>query len=122
MAILFNAYLAYSYSAGLSKEEQIEIDLKTKKSRDQFQQGFLTGASILVSAYFVYSLSSFIISNSAYALEPTVKPSALNEPKPMFIGATSASQAGDFWLGMACIFGSCIGIAIVALVVKPPKP
>ena len=35
-----SAFLAYSYSTGLTKEEQTEIDKKTKYSREEFSKGF----------------------------------------------------------------------------------
>lgn len=40
-------FLAYSYSTstGLTKKEESEINEKTKKSRENFTQGFVKGAS-----------------------------------------------------------------------------
>ena len=73
MVIFMTSYLAYSYSANLTKEERDEIDLRTKKSRKEFSRGFSTGITISVSAAAVYSAYSLFASKAAYALEPIVK-------------------------------------------------
>ena len=62
------AYLAYSYSTGLTKKEQIEIDKKTKKSREEFSKGFVKGASFSLAAYSLYSLAT----SAAYAADSNV--------------------------------------------------
>ena len=130
-------YLAYSYSTGLTKEEQIKIDEQTKKSREQFIEGFVKGTSFSLAVYSLYSLTT----SAAYAkdsnvpktapetpgdngpVEPTPTPKPgykpLNESqKGAFIGGASAIcaaalQSGDFYLGVACAFLLVIGGIVV---------
>jgi hypothetical protein len=47
-------FLAYSYSTstGLTKKEESEINEKTKKSRENFTQGFVKGASFSLLDYY----------------------------------------------------------------------
>ncbi len=58
-----SSYLAYFYSIGLTEKQQIEIDTKVKKSREEFGRGFADGARFSLAAYFVYSLAT----SAAYA-------------------------------------------------------
>lgn len=130
------AYLAYSYSTGLTKKEQIEIDEKTKKSREEFSKGFVKGASFSLATYCVYSLAT----SAAYAADsnipgttpkgtggvqpapgPTSKPGfkPLSEgTKGTFVGGASAIcgaalQSGDFYLGLACAFLLVVGGIVI---------
>lgn len=52
-----SAYLAYSYSSGLTVKESYKIDLKTKKSREKFRLGFSRGFVATCLIYLVYELS-----------------------------------------------------------------
>lgn len=143
--IYMSSYLAYSYIIGLTKKEWDEIDLRTKKSREEFSRGFSTGTTISLAAYFAYSVYSLCAPSAAYAIEPIVKPDspmpevapaptevAPTQPgfKPLskgsrgaYIGAVTticgvASQSGDFLLGLACA-----GLLIVGgIVINRPHP
>lgn len=121
-----SAYLAYSYSTGLTKKQQTEIDEKTKKSREEFSKGFVKGASFSLAAYSLYSLTT----STAYAadsnvpapktpgdtgaVQPTPTPKPGFKPlaegvKGTYVGGASAIcgaalQSGDFYLGVACAF------------------
>lgn len=118
-----SAYLAYSYSTGLTKKEQIEIDEKTKKCREEFSKGFVKGASFSLAASSLYLLTL----SAAYAADVppsapvdagAVQPAPAANPgfKPLsegsegaFVGGASAIcgatlQSGDFYLGLACAF------------------
>ena len=130
------SYLAYSYSTGLTKKEQIEIDKKTKKSREEFCSGFIKGTSFSLAAYSLYSMST----SAAYAADSNVPatpkppadtgvaqptPDAKPEFKPLsestrgaYVGGASAvcgaaSQSGDFYLGLACAFLLVVGGIII---------
>lgn len=120
------AYLAYSISSCLTEKERAEIDSQTKKAREDFMKGFVVGGSILAATYSIYLIALFIIPSSAHAAESNLKSpidgSLLNDPKSLLLGTANVSQSGDFWLGMFCIFGSCVGLWLLGLVVKPPKP
>ena len=142
-----SSYLAYSYSRNLTAKERDEIDLRTKKSREEFSRGFSTGLSISAIVYSVYSL---VAPKAAYALEPIKTPDspvpegtpapAPNAPnqvaptqpgfKPLsdgsrgaFIGAVSticatAAQSRDFLLGLACA-----GLLVVGgVIINRPHP
>ena len=128
-----SAYLAYSYSTGLTKKEQTEMDEKTKKSREEFSKGFVKGASFSLAAYSLYSLTT----SAAYAADSnvpqtapktpentgTVQPTPTQKPgfKPLsegakgtYVGGASAIcgaavQSGDFYLGLACAFLLVLG-------------
>ena len=134
-----SAYLAYSYSTGLTKKEQIEIDEKTKKSREEFSKGFVKGASFSLAAYSLYSLAT----SAAYAADsnlpkppgdtgavqptPTPKPGfkPLSEgTKGAYVGGASAIcgaalQSGDFYLGLACAFLLVVGGIVIN---RPNRP
>lgn len=70
-----SSYLAYSYSCNLTTKERNEIDLRTKKSREEFSRGFSTGINLSVAACSVYSLFySLFAPKAAYALEPIKTP------------------------------------------------
>lgn len=134
------AYLAYSYSIGLTKEQQTEIDKRVNKSQEEFSRGFRTGIQISLSIYTVYS---FAVA-SAYAADTcpdpagppqnngnngAVQPVPDNTPKPgfkplsdgskgAFVGGASAIcgaalQSGDFALGVACAVLLVIGGIII---------
>jgi hypothetical protein len=131
------AYLAYSYSTGLTKKEQIEIDEKTKKCREEFSKGFVKGASFSLAAYSLYLLTT----SAAYAADsnvpattpktpgdtgavqptPTPKPGfkPLSEgTKGAFVGGASAIcgaalQSGDFYLGLGCAFLLVVGGIVI---------
>lgn len=132
-----SAYLAYSYSTGLTKKEQTEIDEKTKKSREEFSKGFVKGASFSLTAYYLYSLTT----SAAYAADSNVPETAPKIPgdpgavqptptpkpgfKPLskgtkgaFVGGASAIcgaalQSGDFYLGVACAFLLVVGGIVI---------
>ena len=132
-----SAYLAYSYSTGLTKKEQIKIDEKTKKSREEFSKGFVKGASFSLAAYSLYSLAT----SAAYAADSNVPETAPKTPgdtgavnptptpkpgfKPLaegtkgaYVGGASAIcgaalQSGDFYLGVACAFLLVIGGIVI---------
>ena len=53
-----SAYLAYSYSTDLTEEEQLEIDKKTKKAREEFTKCFAEGVSFSLAAYSLFSLAT----------------------------------------------------------------
>jgi len=121
-----SAYLSYSYSTGLTKEEQTKIDEKTKKSREEFSKGFVKGTSFSLAAYSLYSLTT----SAACAADSnvpqtapkapgdtgTVQPTPTPKPgfKPLtdgtkgaYVGGASAVcgaalQSGDFYLGLFC--------------------
>ena len=127
------AYLAYSYSTRLTKKKEIEIDEKTKKSREEFSKGFLKGASFSLTAYSLYSLATC----AAYAADS--KPATPKTPgdtgvkptpaqpgfKPLsegtkgaFVGGASAVcgaalQSGDFYLGLSCAFLLVVGGIVI---------
>ena len=66
-----SALLGYSYSTGLTnltKEEESEINQKTKKSREEFAKGFGKGASFSLAAYSLYLLTT----SAAYAADSNV--------------------------------------------------
>lgn len=129
-----SAFLAYSYSTGLTKQEQIQIDKKTKKSREEFTKGFVKGASFSLAAYSLYLLSR----SAAYAADSNVpapgpktpgdtgavQPTPTSKPgfKPLsdgtkgaYVGGASAicGQSGDFYLGLACAFLLVVGGIVI---------
>jgi hypothetical protein len=135
-----SAYLAYSYSTGLTEKEPIKINEKTKKSREEFTKGFVKGASFSLAAYSLYSLTT----SAAYAADSNVpapgpktpgdtgavqQPTSPSTSKPGFKplsegtkgayvgGATTicgaALQSGDFFLGLACAFLVVVGAIII---------
>ena len=132
-----SAYLAYSYSTGLTKEEQMKIDEKTKKSREKFSKGFVKGTSLSLAAYSLYLLTT----SAAHAADsnvPQTAPKAPGDtgavqptptPKPGFkpltdgtkgayVGGASAVcgaalQSGDFYLGLACAFLLVVGGIVI---------
>ena len=133
-----SAYLAYSYSTCLTKKEEIEIDKKTKKSREEFSKGFVKGASFSLAAYSLYSLAT----SAAYAadsnvpatpktpgdtgaVKPTPTPASKPGFKPLsegtkgaYVGGASAVcgaalQSGDFFLGLACAFLLVVGGVVI---------
>ena len=132
-----SAYLAYSYSTGLTKKEQTEIDEKTKKSREEFSKGFVKGASFSLTAYSLYSLTTSAayaadsnvpetapkIPGDTGAVQPTPTPKPGFKPlsegtKGAFVGGASAIcgaalQSGDFYLGLACAFLLVVGGVII---------
>ena len=130
--------LAYSYSTGLTKEEQTKIDEKTKKSREEFSKGFVEGTSFSLAAYFLHSLTTSAAcaadSNVTQtvpkapgdtgAVKPTSTPAVQPTPTPKpgtksaYVGGTSAVfgaalQSGDFYLGLACAFLLVVGGIVI---------
>lgn len=130
-----SAFLAYSYSTGLTKKEQTAINEKTKKSREEFTKGFVKGASFSLAAYSLYLLTT----SAAYAADSNVpapgpktpgeavQPTPTSKPgfKPIseatrgtFVGGASAIcaaalQSGDFYLGLGCAFLLVVGGIII---------
>lgn len=133
-----NSFLAYSYSTGLTENEQTEINEKVKKSREEFSKGFVKGASLSFVAYSLYSMTA----SAARAIDPNVPaPLPKNLPdngaavcptpaprpgfKPLsdgvkgtFIGGASAVcgaalQSGDFALGLGCAFLLVVGGIVI---------
>lgn len=51
------AHLSFPYNTGLTKNEQIKIDERTKQSRKEFSKGFVQGSSIAIGVSFFYSLA-----------------------------------------------------------------
>ena len=127
------AYLGYSYSTSLTKEEQIQIDKKTEKSRKEFSKGFVKGISLSLAAYSLCLLSR----SAAHAKDlkapsqnPPVDGAAVQPAsKPGFKtvdsgvkgtsvgGATAvcgaALQSRDFFLGVACATLLVVGGIII---------
>ena len=62
------AYLDCLCGVGLTKEEEIEIDENTQKSREKFSKGFTKSASPSLTARSLYSLAT----SSAYAEDSNV--------------------------------------------------
>jgi len=122
-----SAFLAYSYSTGLTKKEQTAINEKTKKSREEFTKGFVKGASFSLAAYSLYLLTT----SAAYAADSNVPapgpktPGEAVQPTPIseatrgtFVGGASAIcaaalQSGDFYLGLGCAFLLVVGGIII---------
>lgn len=132
-----SAYLAYSYSTSLTKKEQIEIDKKTKNSREEFSKGFVKGTTFSLAVYSFYLLATSAAhaadsnvpatpqtSGDTGAVQPaptTTKPGfkPLSEgSKGAYVGGASAIcgaalQSGDFYLGLACAFLLVIGGIVI---------
>ena len=132
-----SAFLAYSYSTGLIKKEQTEINKKTKKSREEFSKGFVKGISFSLAAYSLYLLTtsaSYAADSNVPAPGPktpgdtrAVQPTPTSKPgfKPLsdatkgtFVGGASAIcgaalQSGDFYLGLGCAFLLVIGGIVI---------
>lgn len=82
-----SAYLAYSYSACLSKKEQIKIDNEVKINRYEFGQGFLVGVSTGVAVSIsILSLKA----TAANAVDPI-------GPQPRYNGQDSPGCLGAFF-------------------------
>ena len=84
-----SAYLAYSYSTGLTKEEQIKIDEKTKKSREEFSKGFVKGTSFSLAAYSLYSLTT----SAACAADSNIPQTAPKAPGDTGIAQPPSTSA-----------------------------
>ena len=133
-----SAYLAYSYSTGLTKEEQMKIDEKTKKSREKFSKGFVKGTSFSLAAYFLHSLTTSAAcaadsnvtqtvpkapgdTGAVKPTPPTQKPGfkpLTDGTKGAYVGGASAIcgaalQSGDFYLGLACGFLLVVGGIVI---------
>ena len=133
-----SAYLGYSYSTGLTKEEQTRIDKKTKKSREEFNKGFVKGTSLSLAAYSLYSLTTSIAhaadsnvpqttpkgpgdTGAVKPTPPTQKPGfkpLTDGTKGAYVGGASAIcgaalQSGDFYLGLACGFLLVVGGIVI---------
>ena len=131
--IIMSAYLAYSYSINLIKEERIKIDSRVEKGRNDFGKGFQKGIKVSLSIYSILLL----VKSTSYAAdvpadvcpEPSVVPVSKSGMKPLnektkgaFVGGSSAIcgaalQSGDFALGLACAFLLVIGAIIIN---RPP--
>ena len=132
------AYLAYSYSTGLTKEEKIEIEERVTKSQQEFRRGFIKGTTFSLTAYSVYLLTTSVAHASDVPAVDTNGPAAAPKdtcvapkpdsrpgfkplgdgPKGAFIGGASticatALQTGDFYLGVACSVLLVIGAIVV---------
>lgn len=123
------AHLSFPYNTGLTKNEQIKIDERTKQSRKEFSKGFVQGSSIAIGVSFFYSLAFGTFAAHATdggAPAPPAPPGAVapvSKPgfKPLsdgvkgtFVGGagaicTGALQSGDFLLGLACAFLLVLG-------------
>ena len=133
-----SGYLAYSYSTGLTKDEEIEIQERVTKSQQEFGRGFRKGMTFSLTVYSVYSLTTSVAHASdvpagdingpaAVPKETSVAPKPDSRPgfKPLgdgpkgaFIGGASticatALQTGDFYLGLACAGLLVIGAIVV---------
>lgn len=126
------AYLGYSYSTSLTKEEQIQIDKKTEKSRTEFSKGFVKGISLSLAVYSLCLLSRSAahakevpVSKNppvdAGAVQPASKPGfkpVETGVKGTFVGGATAIcgaalQSGDFFLGLACATLLVVGGIII---------
>ena len=65
MANKKTASLHFPYNTGITKEERIEIDKKTKKSRENFTRGFRKTFNFSLKGYFLYKL----VNSVAYAVD-----------------------------------------------------
>jgi hypothetical protein len=122
-------YLGYPYTTGFTKEEQIQIDQKTKESRKEFSKGFVKGATLSVIGYSLYK-SATSAAHAADVPAPAtppgagaVNPAPVSKPgfqplsegaKGAFVGGLTgicgvALQSGDFFLGLACGFLLIVG-------------
>lgn len=133
-----SAYLAYSYSTRLGKEEETQIDQHVKENQINFKEGFKKGTVTALALYSVYSMTT----HAAHALEPIkspgpgqVEPAPATAPadKPGFkplgdapkgafiVGASAicgaALQSGDFYLGFACAMMLVVGGIVIN---RPP--
>ena len=134
-----SAYLSYSYSSVVRKEEQIKIDEKTKKAQEEFTKGFAKGANFSLAAYSLFSVATSAAcaadsnvpvkkppadtgANQPVPAPKTISKTGLNPlsegPKGVFIGGVSviygaASQSGDFALSLACAFLLVIGGIVI---------
>jgi hypothetical protein len=132
-------YLGYPYTTGFTKEEQIQIDEKTKESRKEFSKGFVKGATLSVIGYSLYKSATSAAHAAdvpapatppgagAPAVNPApagaVNPAPVSKPgfqplsevvKGAFVGGATgicgvALQSGDFFLGLACGFLLIVG-------------
>ena len=55
-----SSYLAYSYSIGLTKEEENKINERVYYSQEQFYQGFNKGLKLSLMAYSINSIFCFL--------------------------------------------------------------
>ena len=124
-----SGYLAYKYSACLTKNEQDKIDQETKKNKEEFFRGFKTGTQVSILIYSLYQLTSAKPAHASPAdkcpdpnqVAPNAKPGhkPLSETtKGTFVGGSSAIcaaalQSGDFYLGVAFAFLLVIGGIII---------
>lgn len=114
-----NVYLAYSDSVNLTREEQTEIDEKTKKAREEFSKGFKRGIIFSLAAYSFYSLTTSAVhaaDSKVPSVTPqtpgsnnTVNPAPTSKPgfKSLAYGTKGAARAifgdnGDFYIGLGC--------------------
>ena len=111
--------IGYSYNVGSTKSQQIEIDDRTRKSRERFYQSFFKAVSLSLVAYALYSFKT----SAAYAnsnivetpadvagVQPTSTP-APTTPNPVthgkkgsYVGrAIAILKNGDFYIALACV-------------------
>jgi hypothetical protein len=125
-----DAFLSYPVSTLLSPEQELEIDERTQKARENFCRGFVKGTSLSLLVYSLYSIGT----SSAYASEHPkpatpvateqipIQSMSLNKTfsdmtKSCFRGGTglvclSAVRSGDYILGLS----SAILVVIACIV------
>ena len=69
-----SGYLAYSYSCGLTKEEELEIDNRVSEACQEFIRGANAGFKIGLTLYSIHSLTTGIANASDKS--PTSCPSS----------------------------------------------
>ena len=107
--------IGYSYNVGSTKSQQIEIDDRTRKSRERFYQSFFKAVSLSLVAYALYSFkTSAAYANSNIVETPAdvagVQP-APTTPNPVthgkkgsYVGrAIAILKNGDFYIALACV-------------------
>ena len=113
-------YLGYSYSSGLSKEEEQKINKRVHESRKELCKGASDSLKVCLTVQSIYSLTT----QAAYASDqcPANTPGkdvAKPKPKPGFkpltrrqVGASTSAggticaialASGDYLLGGACV-------------------
>ena len=130
----------YGYCLNVTKQEKLEIDEKTKNSREEFRKGFVKAVSFSLAVYTAYSLTK----SAAYATDGNVpanpnvpattpKDTGAVQPAPnsrsgmqplsdgskgAFVAGASgvcavALQTGDYVLGDAC--GLLVVVAVLIM-------
>lgn len=115
------AYLGETYIKNLSKEEEIEINIKAKESRKEFARGFAEGVKISFQAYSLNKVTLSVVyvihvnkfgSESVRAFINFVPRDAR---RGVFLNGTAGifkagKQNGDFAMGVA--FGIVLGLGV----------